>query len=640
MAAHGIAGGVAIAAERKSAVQALAAFWERLRYSSRYKGAFLLCAVAAVVALVSTVPTPDTSAIAGLERAAFDGQMRLLRRTHPRPIADDVAIIGIDEATYAAYPEPFALWHKHSEAMLHALARARPRAVGVDVVLPDHSYDSILPGSDIALMKGLMDVKRAAPLVYVQTLSDKSTPAPIQKNYLGILGPANVGLDQQSIDPDLTSRRFDEGEQVSATLAGQILRQLNIPVHSGYIDYSVGERLDYVPMHLLAPMPGKAGLTDAQLRSRFENRIVLVGSVIGGADRWTLPVHLMVNDPGRTRDASAYDQPGVLIHAQVLRNHLASGLLQPTPLAMALVMMFLAACAVFISARPAVVVAAAAGVPMAVFAASLAGILLAQVLLPVAAIIATFWIALVVRGMFDATEALVERLRLKQSFAGQVSPAVMKEMLGGGLTPGVSGQLAEVCVLFSDVRDFTTLSENMPPDVVTTVLQRYFDRMVHAVHRYDGTVDKFIGDGMMVLFGAPRKSKDPCGEAVQCALGMMLALDSLNKEFEREGLPTLTIGIGINYGTVTVGNIGSSERHNYSAIGDAVNVAARVEGLTKELGRKIIITEAVVSRIEERFHFDSLGTHKVKGHSPVKVWGIRTARAAPSLADTMEVVRT
>jgi adenylate cyclase len=192
----------------------------------------------------------------------------------------------------------------------------------------------------------------------------------------------------------------------------------------------------------------------------------------------------------------------------------------------------------------------------------------------------------------------------------------------------VSGQLAEVCVLFSDVRDFTTLSENMPPVVVTTVLQRYFDRMVKAVHRYDGTVDKFIGDGMMVLFGAPRKSEDPCGDAVGCALAMMAGLDTLNDEFRREGLPTLTIGIGINFGVVTVGNIGSSERHNYSAIGDAVNVAARLEGLTKDLGRKILITEAVVSRIEERYQFDPLGSHKLKGHSPVSIWGIRTVRAA------------
>jgi adenylate cyclase len=208
----------------------------------------------------------------------------------------------------------------------------------------------------------------------------------------------------------------------------------------------------------------------------------------------------------------------------------------------------------------------------------------------------------------------------------------MKEMLEGNLSPGVSGQLVDLCILFSDVRDFTTLSESMPPQVVTNVLQRYFDRMVHAVHRYDGTVDKFIGDGMMVLFGAPRKSADPCGDAVQCALAMLDELDRLNLDFEREGLPTLMIGIGVNYGTVTVGNIGSSERHNYSAIGDAVNVAARVEGLTKDLGRKVVITEAVVSRIGERFQFDPLGIHKVKGHSPVAVWGIRTARAAPEAA--------
>jgi len=178
----------------------------------------------------------------------------------------------------------------------------------------------------------------------------------------------------------------------------------------------------------------------------------------------------------------------------------------------------------------------------------------------------------------------------------------------------------------------------MPAEVVITVLQRYFDRMVRPVHRFNGTVDKFIGDGMMVLFGAPRKSADPCGEAVQCALAMMVELDQLNAEFAREGLPTLVIGIGINYGSATVGNIGSSERHNYSAIGDAVNVAARVEGLTKDLGRKIIITEAVVSRIEkERFHFDPLGSHKVKGHSPVQVWGIRTARVAPPVKEAEAV---
>jgi class 3 adenylate cyclase len=353
-------------------------------------------------------------------------------------------------------------------------------------------------------------------------------------------------------------------------------------------------------------------------------------------------VKLLANDPAHAgytpedrEGRLAYSQPGVLVHLQTLRSHLGAGILIPIPEWARWLLCAAAALVVLVHARAAAIVASAAIAPVIAICASLASIVSIQTLLPVASVLACFWLGLVARGVFDAIEAAVERLRLQTSFAGQVSPAVMKEMLEGNVSPG--GQLADVCVLFSDVRDFTTLSENMPPAVVTTVLQRYFDRMVHAVHRYDGTVDKFIGDGMMVIFGAPKKSADTCGDAVRCALAMMEELDLLNAEFERESLPTLTIGIGVNYGTATVGYIGSSVRHNYSAIGDAVNVAARVEGLTKELGRKIIITGAVVARIGEGFHFDPLGSHKVKGHSPVEVWGIRTARSTPAAVEAEAV---
>jgi adenylate cyclase len=591
-----------------------------------------------IVVLLATIPTPELSPVEDVARWAFDHQMRAIQKAHPRPLDEDVVLIGIDESTYSAFDEPFALWHRHFGTMLRALARAKPRAIALDTVLPERSYDFIMKGSDISLMQGLALLKNAqVPFVYVQTLTDSGKSAPIQPNLVNYLTPDNFGLDQQRMDPDLTSRRFslvtvDVAGNPVPTLASQVLRHLKIPMRQGYIDYSLGAPLEYVPMQAVEKM------NDAQLRKTFGNRIVFVGSVIGGTDRWKMPTLLLAHDPV-SKLADPYVQPGVLIHAQVVRSHMATGILHPIPTAVRWLAMALAATAVIISASPFVVIATAIVAPLLLIGLGLTTIVSGQTILPLSSIVITFWVALLVRGIFDAVEAVIERFRLQQSFSGQVSPAVMKEMLGGGLSPGVSGQLADVCVLFSDVRDFTTLSENMPPQVVTTVLQRYFDRMVHAVHRYDGTVDKFIGDGLMVLFGAPRKSKDPCGEAVQCALAMLMALDSLNEEFKREALPTLTIGIGINYGTVTVGNIGSSERHNYSAIGDAVNVAARVEGLTKELGRKIIITEAVVSRIEERFHFDPLGSHKVKGHSPVNVWGIRTARSAPSLADTMEVVR-
>ncbi len=628
--------GGAIAADRTSTVTLLAAAWNRLRASPRLAGAMLFGAVAAFAFAASVLPSPRDSVFAELDRFAFDAQMRLLREYAPRPLADDIVLVGIDEETENAFPEPIALWHRRFADVSHALAAAKPRAVGVDVVLPERSFDSIAPGLDLAMMRSLIALSRAAPLVYVQTVNSRGEPIAIQPNYRAILRERHLGLDQQLKDPDGVARWFDErglsaNQQSVTTLGGQMLRSLGLPVGRGYIDYSVGAPLEYIPLHRVATM-------DAAARDRaFAGRIVLVGNLTRKTDRWNLPVKLLANDPEAAEGNLAFSQPGVLTHAQVLRSHLADGLLQPVSAWTHWILALAMAAAVLVRPPPAGVLAIALLAPALLLAASLAAIRQAQLVIPLATLVACLWGALALRAAFDLAEAVVDRVRLRQSFAGQVSPAVMKEMLGGTLTPGVSGQLADVCVLFSDVRDFTTLSEHLPPKVVTHLLQRYFDRMVAPVHRFDGTVDKFIGDGMMVLFGAPRKSADPCGDAVRCALAMMEELDRLNLEFEREGLPVLTIGIGINFGTVTVGNIGSSERHNYSAIGDAVNVAARVEGLTKDLGRKIVITEAVVSRIGDRFHFDPLGSHNVKGHSPVDVWGIRTARAAPAVVEAEAV---
>jgi len=609
--------------------------WETVRSSPPLKGVFLFAIVTLAAVSLALLPNAREAPFADAERLAFDYQMRLLRAWHPRPLPDDVVLIGIDDETEAQFTEPVALWHRHFARVLHALAKARPRAVGVDIVLPERSFDGILPGLDLAMMRGLLDLKRSTVLVYVQTVDSRARIVPVQPNYRNIVTPDHLGVDQQIRDPDLVSRSFGEMHDtegdVVPTLVSQMLRGMGLQSAAGFIDYSLGAPLEYVPIHEIKDWD------EERLKKVFGGRVVLIGTLLGGTDRWRLPVKLLARDPGRLAadkdDASgrlAFNQPGVLVHLQALRSQLGPGLLRPVPDWARLLLCAAAALVVFVRSRPAAIVASAAIAPVLALGASLVSIVTIQVLFPIASVLVCFWIALVARGVFDAVEAAVERLRLQASFNGQVSPAVMKEMLEGNLSPGVSGQLAEVCVLFSDVRDFTTLSENMPPAVVTTVLQRYFDRMVHAVHRYDGTVDKFIGDGMMVLFGAPKKTADPCGDAVRCALAMMSELDQLNIDFEREGLPTLVIGIGVNYGTVTVGNIGSSERHNYSAIGDAVNVAARVEGLTKDLGRKIIITGAVVSRIGEGFHFDPLGSHKVKGHSPVDVWGIRTARAAPA----------
>jgi adenylate cyclase len=210
-----------------------------------------------------------------------------------------------------------------------------------------------------------------------------------------------------------------------------------------------------------------------------------------------------------------------------------------------------------------------------------------------------------------------------------VSPAVYEEIMAGKLAPDAAGQAMNVCVLFSDIRGFTALSERLPPEMVTAVLTRYFDKMVSVVLRHDGTIDKFIGDGMMVFFGAPRRLENPCGNAVNCARDMVLALQELNAEFEKEQLPPIGIGIGINYGNAVVGFIGSSKRHNYSAIGDVVNVASRGESLTKHLGCQVLITDSVKLRLTNftgEFELRDHGEQAMQGHSPVQVWSL-TAKA-------------
>jgi len=588
------------------------------------RSVFLFALVVVIVALAHGVPGREQSPIAAMERGAFDIQMRLLREHWPRPLERDVVLVGVDEASEEVFVEPVALWHRHFARLLAAFAQASPRAVGVDVVPPRRSYDDILPGGDLALFRAIRDLRQKTVVIFALTVDKEGRAAPMHPTFARVIGDAGLGLDQQLRDPDLVSRRFSESELGESgpakTLVGQIVRGLGMPVGEGYIDYSIGADIAYIPMQdVIAWM--EAGDTE-RLRRVFDGRVALVGYVNKDADRWELPVKLVDIDKAQGR--GGLNQPGVITHYQALRSQLTSGLLKPVPETARWSLTLLAAALVLLHFRlryvlPGLLLLHAAGL-----AAGLHAIREHQALLPLASVSFTLWTAFVVRSAADG----VESMRLKRSFAGSVSPAVMKEMLAGGLTAGVGGQLAEVCILFSDIRGFTTLTEKMPPEVITRLLQRYFDSMVRAVHQFDGTVDKFIGDGMMVLFGAPRRSPDPCGHAVRCAVAMLDGLDELNREFEREGLPAIAIGIGISFGAVTVGNIGSSERHNYSAIGDAVNVAARLEGLTKELGRKIVVTEAVARRAEGQFEFDALGRHEVKGHSPVEVWGVRD-RAKP-----------
>jgi adenylate cyclase len=175
------------------------------------------------------------------------------------------------------------------------------------------------------------------------------------------------------------------------------------------------------------------------------------------------------------------------------------------------------------------------------------------------------------------------------------------------------GQRRTVSIMFTDLRDFTTLSEGLAPDQIANQLNEYFPMMVEAVQRHGGIVNDFIGDSVMAVYGAPMPDPQHAQNAVRTALRMQAGLEALNAAWASRGLPTLRMGIGIHTGPVFAGNVGSPARLKYTVIGDAVNLAARVESLNKELKTTCLITEETRAAIGSGLQVRDCGEVKVKG---------------------------
>jgi adenylate cyclase len=156
----------------------------------------------------------------------------------------------------------------------------------------------------------------------------------------------------------------------------------------------------------------------------------------------------------------------------------------------------------------------------------------------------------------------------------------------------LGGEKKYATFLFTDVRGFTSLSESLPPEEVTYIMNKALTAQQKAVQKHEGMVDKYIGDAMMAIFNAPLDQLDHETKAVDCALDIMKNMEDLNKEFNKKGMPSIAIGIGINSGKAVIGNMGSESRFDYTAIGDAVNTAARLESATKEVGVDLLIGES------------------------------------------------
>jgi adenylate cyclase len=198
-------------------------------------------------------------------------------------------------------------------------------------------------------------------------------------------------------------------------------------------------------------------------------------------------------------------------------------------------------------------------------------------------------------------------------FGKYVSRGVVTEILRGNIGVSLEGTSREVTVLFSDLRGFTTLSEGLAPQETGRLLNTYFDTMIPIVFEHEGTLDKLMGDAIMAFFGAPGEVKDHPDKAAETALQMTRRLSELKQGRPEKGIEKLAVGIGLNTGVVTVGNLGGQDFVDYTVIGDAVNLGSRLEGLNKTYGTSILLSEFTARRLDSRFVTRELDRVRVKG---------------------------
>lgn len=566
----------------------------------------------------------------------------LFRWRGPEARPDELVVVAVDETSMQEIGQRWP-WRRDVHArLIDALSEAGARLIAFDIYFGDPSEN---PDDDIALAQA---IERAGNVIVVnraeaqeaesfRALSLRNPIRPLIEAG-AILGFANMPFDSDGfirrshpvawwggqrhisfpLAIYLASRGLSE-EAVSAPLGGRTVQagDLTIPVaeDGSYLIRYLGPART---VRTLSYYQVLGGLAPA---SWLEDRIVLIGAT-----------DETLHDTFQTPFGGA-PMPGVEVHAHALATMMQGRFIRPAPEAGSIVALLVLAAALSVAfsrlgAVAGLVLTGGAAAAVIVVSASLfTGLdIWVSPIAPLIAVGAVFSVTAAYR--FVTEEA--ERRRVRNIFGRYVSPEVMQEIVDSGVEIRLGGRRQKVTILFTDIRGFTTFSEQLSPEEVVARLNEYFEVMTEIIFRHGGTVDKYVGDCIMVLFGAPIARPDDAKRCVQAALEMRAALGELKKRWKEEGKIPFDTGIGIHTGEAIVGNIGSQRRMEYTVIGDAVNIAARIESLTKDYEAPILISEATYEDLDSSIAVERIGETPIRGRkTAVALYRVVEPHSAP-----------
>jgi adenylate cyclase len=546
----------------------------------------------------------------------------LYNQRAPQPPPPQLLVVGIDEPSFQelglAWPWP----RKLHAALVDRLAAAGARVIVFDVVFAE----AAAKGEDADFAAA---IRRAGNVILAQDLDTVKDPhfsreILVQPDKVLRQAARALGLAVVTPDPDGVVRHFHirvHGHPVLAAVAARVYRPtLRLaPNLSGLIDYAGPARsLDTVSYYQVLdrdhPLPA----------ARIRDRIVLIGRTVAAS-----PTPQARTDTFYTPYYAADGQvtSGVEIHGQIIHTLLSGGWGRELPAAGRLGLYgvaILGASYALALLTPLVGLAVLGGLILVILGGSAVLFLAGNYWVP--PLLLVMGLAVVYSGNVLGHYLLETRERrwLRQAFGRYLSPAVVEDIIDHPERLQLGGKAVEGTVLFADLAGFTSISETMDPDNLIRLLNEYFSPLTEIILDHRGTLDKFIGDAIMAVWGAPLPLADHAARACQAALHMQAAMVILQKGWLVRGLPPLTARLGLHAGPLVAGNVGSRERFNYTVLGDTVNLASRLEGANKYYGTEILLSEAVYRLVAGQFLVRELDAIRVKGRKqPVTIYELR-----------------